>query len=125
MGFAVINPRRFLKNQIKELLLDIQTSYILGFFLIGLGLIWIVTREAHAFYGRDSKRPWRRDTSWIRIGYTTGEKLGSAEGTLVVILGILVAVIGVLIIIFPEFLPTALKNLQAILGPNLTITTSP
>ena len=105
--------------------MDTQTSYILGFFLIGLGLIWIVTREAHVFFGYDSKRPWRRDTSRLRLGYTTGEKLDSKEGTPVVIFGILVAVIGVLMIVFPEFLPTALKNLQAILGPNLTITTSP
>jgi hypothetical protein len=102
-----------------------QTSTILGFFLIGFGLIWIVTREAHLFFGRDSERPWRRDRSRLRVGYTRDEKLDIAQGAPVVILGIIVAGAGVLMIVFPELLPAALENLQAILGPYVTITTSP
>lgn len=105
--------------------MDTQTSYIIGFFLIGLGLIWIVTKEASVFFGRDPKRPWCRDRSRLRLGYTNRGKLDSTEGTPVVILGILIAVLGVLMIIFPEVLPTALKNLQEILGPYVTIKTSP
>jgi len=102
-----------------------QISYYIGFFLIGLGIIWIVTREASVFFGQDSQRPWRRDRSRMRLGYTNQEKLDSVEGSPVVILGIIVVVLGVLMIIFPEFLPTALNNLQDILGPFVTIKTSP
>jgi drug/metabolite transporter (DMT)-like permease len=102
-----------------------QASYILGFFFIGLGLIWVVTQEAHLFFGRDSERPWRIDRSRLQLGYTGGDKLNSAEGTPMVIAGIVVAVFGIVLIIFPEFLPTALENLQDILGPFVTIKTSP
>ena len=105
--------------------MDAQASTIIGFFLIGLGLIWIVTREASVFFGRDSERPWRRERSKMRLGYTNRNKLDSVEGSPVVILGVMAAVLGVLMIIFPEVLPTALENLQEILGPYVTIKTSP
>ena len=87
--------------------MDTQASYIIGIFLIVLGIIWAVTQEIQAFHPRREDQPWRTNRSQVSVGYTNrrGDRVASTSGRSVMFLGIAIIVMGFLFIIFPEVLP--------------------
>ena len=87
--------------------MDTQASYILGIFLIVLGIIWAVTQEIQAFHPRREDQPWRSNRSQVSVGYTNrrGDQITSTSERSVMFLGIAIIVMGFLLIIFPDVLP--------------------
>ena len=87
--------------------MDTQASYVLGTFLIVLGIIWAITQEIQAFHPRREDQPWRSNRSQVSVGYTNrrGDQIASTSGRSVMFLGIAVIVMGFLLIIFPDVLP--------------------
>ncbi len=87
--------------------MDTQASYIIGIFLIVLGIIWAVTQEIQAFHPRREDHPWRSNRSQVSVGYTNrrGDQIASTSGRSVIFLGIAMIVMGFLLIIFPYVLP--------------------
>lgn len=87
--------------------MDTQASYVLGIFLIVLGIIWAITQEIQAFHPRREDQPWRSNRSQVSVGYTNrrGDQIASASGRSVMFLGIALIVMGFLFIIFPDVLP--------------------